>query len=191
MKEAYLLTGPFEPTNEGYAVAKMAGIKLTEKINAQFGKPFVSCLPPNIYGPRDHFDPERGHVMAALLRRFHEALTSDAPDISIWGTGAAYREFLHAHDLADAVLFLLEHYNDKEPINVGTGKDISIRDLAYLLKDIIGFKGEIVFDASKPDGMPRKLLDTSKISALGWTPRIGLREGIKQTYEWYVQNLAH
>lgn len=188
IKEEYFMTGPLEPTNEGYAVAKIAGMKLCEKIYEQYGTPFISCMPTNIYGERDHFDPERGHVIPALIRRMHEAKVSGASEVVVWGTGNARREFLHARDLAEAVVFLMESYDKKEFLNVGTGEDIAIRDLAELIKETIGYQGALVFDTSKPDGMPRKLLDVSALRALGWQPTITFKEGLAQAYDWY---LAH
>lgn len=186
IKEEYFLTGPFEPTNEGYAVAKTAGIKLCEKIFEQYGASFISCMPASIYGIHDHFDPERGHVLPSLMRRMHEAKIANAPEIAVWGSGKVRREFMHADDLAEAVLFLMEHYEKKEFLNIGTGTDISIKELAFLIKETVGYAGSIVFDTSKPDGMPRKLLDAGKIHALGWTPTIALPDGLRQVYEWYA-----
>lgn len=188
IKEEYVLTGPFEPTNEGYAVAKIAGMKLCEKIFEQYGTPFISCMPASIYGIHDHFDPERGHVIPSLMRRMHEAKVAGMPEIVVWGSGNARREFMHADDLAKAVLFLMERYEKKGFLNIGTGADISIRELATLIKETVGYDGALVFDSSKPDGMPRKLLDVDKIRALGWTPIIALPDGLRQTYEWYLEN---
>lgn len=190
IKEEYFMTGPLEPTNEGYAIAKIAGMKLCEKIFEQYGKPFISCMPTNIYGVRDHFDPERGHVIPALMRRMHEAKINGTKEVVVWGTGNARREFLHVHDLAEAVLFLLENYTEKDFLNVGTGEDISIKELAILIKQTVGYEGELVFDTTKPDGMPRKLLDVSRIRALGWSPKIQFKEGLQSTYDWYLKNGA-
>ncbi len=190
IKEEYFMTGPLEPTNEGYAIAKIAGMKLCEKIFEQFGKAYISCMPTNIYGVRDHFDPERGHVIPALMRRMHEAKVNGTPEVVVWGSGNARREFLNAQDLAEAVLFLMEKYDQKEFLNVGTGEDISIKELAMLVKEIVGYEGALVFDITKPDGMPRKLLDVSKIRALGWAPQVDFKEGLKRTYEWYLENGA-
>jgi GDP-L-fucose synthase len=197
MKEEYLLTGKLEPTNEPYAIAKIAGIKMIESYNRQFGTNYVSVMPTNAYGPGDNFDLATCHVFPALIRRFHEAKTSDKRGLkrherglTIWGTGTARREFLHVDDLADACLFLMDHYEGSEVINIGVGRDISIRELAELIKEIVGFKGTIHYDRSKPDGMPRKLLDVSKLQALGWQPKISLREGIERTYRWYVENMS-
>lgn len=188
IKEEFLLTGPFEPTNEGYAVAKVAGIKLCEKIFEQYGASFISCIPASIYGIHDHFEPERGHVIPGLLRRMHEAKVTRAPEVVVWGSGSPRREFMHADDLADAVFLLMERYEKKEFLNIGTGEDISIKKLATLIKEIVGYKGALVFDTSKPDGMPRKLLDAGKIRALGWAPKVALADGLKQTYEWYLKS---
>lgn len=190
IKEEYFMTGALEPTNEGYAIAKIAGMKLCEKIFEQFGTSFISCMPTNIYGERDHFDPERGHVIPALLRRMHEAKMNGTPSVTVWGSGNTRREFLHARDLAEAILFLMEHYTRKEFLNVGTGEDISIKELALLVKETVGYEGELVFDTSKPDGMPRKLLDVDKLKALGWAPAIEFKEGLKETYEWYLSHDA-
>ncbi len=188
IKEDYFMTGPLEPTNEGYAVAKIAGMKLAQMIFTQYGTPFISCMPTNVYGPRDHFDPERGHVIPALIRRMHEAKQSGASEVSIWGSGNAKREFLFSEDLADAIIFLLESYESREFLNVGTGEDVSIRELATLIQEIVGFEGTLAFDATKPDGMPRKLLEVSKMHALGWKHKTALRDGITKTYQWYLEN---
>ncbi len=188
MKEEYLLTGPFEPTNEGYSVAKIAGLKLCEYIYAQFGQKFIFCMPCNVYGEGDYFDANRGHVIGSLMMRMHEAKTADMPEVVVWGTGNARREFMYVDDLAEAILFLMEHYDKKEFLNVGTGKDVSIKDLALLIKETVGYKGELVFDPTKPEGVRRKLLDASKIRALGWAPKITLEAGLKQTYKWYLES---
>jgi GDP-L-fucose synthase len=194
MKEEYLLSGQLEPTNEPYAIAKIAGIRMCQSYNRQYGTRFISVMPTNLYGPGDNFDLETSHVLPALIRKFHEAktsdksrVTSDEKTVTIWGTGAPQREFLHVDDLADACVFLMDHYEESEIINIGVGKDISISELADLIKDIVGFKGAIRYDRSKPDGTPRKLLDASKLRALGWQPKISLREGIERTYRWYVE----
>ncbi len=187
IKEEYLLTGPLEPTNEAYAVAKIAGVKLCQAYRRQYGDRFISAMPTNVYGPGDNFDLETSHVLPALLRKFHEAKMADAPEVVIWGTGTARREFLHVDDLADACTFLLESYDGSEPINVGVGRDISIAELAELIADIVGFRGAISFDTTKPDGTPRKLLDVSKLAALGWEPEVSLRDGIEQTYRWFAE----
>ncbi len=188
MKEDYLLTGILEPTNEPYAVGKIAGIKMCEAYNRQYGTNFIPVMPTNLYGPNDNFDLENSHVLPALIRKFHEAKVSGAPSVVVWGTGSPRREFLHVDDLADACLFLMQSYNDSELINIGIGEDLTIKELALLVKDVVGFEGELVFDDSKPDGTPRKLLDVSKLDSLGWKAKISLREGIEQTYRWYVDN---
>jgi GDP-L-fucose synthase len=185
IKEEYLLTGALEPTNEAYAVAKIAGLKMCEAYNRQYGTHYISVMPNNLYGPNDNFSLESAHVLAALMRKFHEAKHTGASSVIAWGTGAPLREFLHVDDLADACLQLMQTYDATEPVNVGAGEEVSIRELAEILVDIIGFHGEIVWDTSKPDGTPRKLLDVSRLHALGWMPRIHLREGIADTYEWY------
>lgn len=190
MKEEHLLSGTLEPTNEPYAVAKIAGIKMCESYNRQYGANFISVMPTNLYGPNDNFDLENSHVLPALIRKFHEAKVSGAPSVVIWGTGSPRREFLHVDDLADACLFLMQNYNDSELVNIGVGEDLTIKELALLIKDVVGFEGELEFDTSKPDGMARKLLDVSKIEGLGWKAKIGLHKGIEATYEWYVNNAA-
>ncbi len=205
MREEYLLTGELEPTNEPYAVAKIAGIKMCQAYNRQYGTNFLSVMPTNLYGPHDNFDLETSHVLPAMIRKFHEAKlamerrgqarVSPAPEVVLWGTGSPRREFLHVDDLADASVFLMEKEEaGRDPgtslINIGAGKDITIRELAELVGDTVGFKGGISWDASRPDGTPRKLLDVSRLASLGWKPRIGLREGIRQTYEWYRRNLS-
>ncbi|MBW2645438.1 MAG: GDP-L-fucose synthase [Deltaproteobacteria bacterium] len=186
MKEEYLLDGKLEPTNEPYAVAKIAGIKMCQAYNREHGTNFISVMPTNLYGPGDNFDLRNSHVIPALIRKFHEAKKGAENKVVIWGSGTPRREFLYVDDLADACMFLMSHYNDSEIINIGSGTDITISDFALLIKDIVGFEGEMIFDTSKPDGTPRKLLDVTKIKKLGWTPKIDLKEGIKQTYEWYV-----
>jgi GDP-L-fucose synthase len=188
IKEEYLLSGYLEATNEPYAIAKIAGIKMCQAFNRQFGTRFISAMPTNLYGPGDNFDLETSHVIPALIRKFHESKMKKEPAVTVWGTGAPRREFLHVDDLAEACLFLMGQYDDSEIINIGVGKEITIKELAGLVGDIVGFKGEIRFDTSKPDGTPRKLLDVDKLHALGWRNRIGLREGIRSTYEWYVEN---
>lgn len=185
MKEEYLLTGPLESTNEAYAVAKIAGIKMVQAYRRQYGFRGISLMPTNLYGPGDNFDLETSHVIPALLRKFHEAKEAGRKEVVVWGTGTPRREFLHVDDLADASIFLMRHYDEEEIINVGVGEDISIRELAELIARVVGFKGEIVYDTSKPDGTPRKLLDVSRLFALGWRPRISLEEGLRQTYEWF------
>jgi len=188
MKEEYLLSGKLESTNEGYAVAKITGIKLCEHYNKQYGTNFISAMPTNLYGPNDNFDLETSHVLPALIRKFHEAKVNDEDEVVIWGTGKPKREFLHVDDLADALLYLMNNYSGDQFVNVGVGKDISILELAELIKDIVDFEGEIVNDLSKPDGTPRKLLDVSRLNDLGWEAQISLEEGIKDTYEWFKKN---
>jgi GDP-L-fucose synthase len=186
--ESALLTGPLEPTNEAYAVAKIAGIKLCQAYSREYGANFISAMPTNLYGPNDNFDLETSHVLAALLRKAHEAKKNKARELVAWGTGKPRREFLHVDDAASACLFLLEKYDSPEIINVGCGEDISIRELAEIICDVIGFDGELTWDTSKPDGTPRKLLDVTKLKNLGWQPTIPLREGIARTYEWFLKN---
>ena len=185
IKEEYLLTGPLEPTNDAYAVAKIAGIKMCQSYRKQYGLNAICLMPTNLYGPGDHFDLASSHVLPALIRKFHEAKASGAPEVSVWGTGAAKREFLHVDDLAAAALFLMLNYDDERIINVGVGDDISIGELAEMVKQVVGYQGKLGFDTSKPDGTPRKLLDVSRLFALGWRPKIGLKEGIASTYQWY------
>ena len=190
LKEEYLLTGPLEPTNEWYAVAKIAGIKMCQAYQRQYGSQFISAMPTNLYGPEDNFDLESSHVMPALIRKFHEAKAANAPTVTVWGSGKPLREFLHVDDCAEACLYLMEHYAGEEIVNIGVGEDISIADLAGVVGEAVGYQGEIVYDASKPDGTPRKLVDTSKINGLGWQAGIPLREGIKSTYQWFLDNEA-
>jgi len=186
--ESALLSGPLEPTNEAYAIAKIAGIKLCQAYRRQYRCDFISAMPTNLYGPNDNYDLQSSHVLPALLRKAHEAKQEGARELVVWGSGNPRREFLHVDDLAAACVFLLEKYDSPEIINVGCGEDISIRELAELICDIVGFKGELAWDTTKPDGTPRKLLDVSKIHALGWRHQIGLREGITRTYEWFLEN---
>lgn len=188
INENALLTGPLEPTNEAYAIAKIAGIKLCQAYARQYGANFVSAMPTNLYGPGDNFDPATSHVVPALIRRVHEARKSGSPEVVIWGTGTPRREFLHCDDLADALRFLFERDDLPEMINIGWGDDITIRDLAELICDVVGFDGELIFDHTKPDGTPRKLLDVSKLRSLGWEPRIPLERGIRQTYRWFLES---
>ncbi|MGN6509210.1 MAG: GDP-L-fucose synthase [Chitinophaga sp.] len=183
LKEEYLLTGLLEPTNEPYAIAKIAGIKLCDAYRSQYGAQFISVMPTNLYGPNDNYDLQTSHVLPALLRKFHEAKLANAPEVTIWGSGTPLREFLHADDMADACYFLMQRYNEPGPINIGVGEDISIADLARLIQKITGYEGKLSFDASKPDGTPRKLMDVSKLTALGWKARISLEEGIRKVYE--------
>src|SRR6266480_1110979 len=188
--ETALLSGPLEPTNEAYAIAKIAGIKLCQAYCREYGANFISAMPTNLYGPNDNFDLEISHVLAALLRKAHEAKMHNDQKLIVWGTGKPRREFLHVDDLASACLLLLEKYDSPEIINVGCGEDSSIRELAELICEVVGFDGELAWDTTKPDGTPRKLLDVSKIRALGWKPAIPLRDGIKRTYNWFVANFA-
>jgi GDP-L-fucose synthase len=188
--ESALLSGPLEPTNEPYAIAKIAGVKLCQAFVREYGANFISVMPTNLYGPGDNFDLETSHALAALLRKAHEAKMSGAGEMIVWGTGEPRREFLHVDDLAAAVLFLLEKYDSPEIINVGCGEDISIRELAELICDVVGFRGELKWDRSKPNGTPRKLLDVSKIKKLGWQPTISLRDGVALLYEWFLDNCA-
>jgi GDP-L-fucose synthase len=183
--EDQLLSGPLEPTNDAYAIAKIAGILHVQALRRQYGCSFISVMPTNLYGPHDNFDPETAHVLPALIRRMHDAREAGAASVTLWGTGTPKREYLHAEDLARACLTLLERYDDAPAVNVGSGRDLSIRSLAELVADVVGFQGEILFDATGPDGTPRKLLDASRMRALGWQPQIELREGIESTYKWF------
>ena len=186
IKEEYLLTAPLEKTNEAYAVAKIAGLKMCEFYNTQYGTDYISVMPCNLYGPGDNYNPVSSHVIPALLRKFHEAKVTGAPTVTMWGTGSAMREFLHIDDIADASVFLMENYDGNEWVNIGCGKDMSIRELGELVKKVVGYTGEIVYDPSYPDGTPRKLLDSTKLFSMGWRPSIELEEGLKETYEDYV-----
>jgi len=188
IKEEALLTGLLEPTNEAYAVAKIAGIKLCQAYARQHGANFISAMPTNLYGPGDNFELERSHVLAALIRKMHEAKIQNRREVVIWGTGTPRREFLHTHDVADALRFLLEYYDSPQIINIGCGYDITIRELAMLVAKVVGVDVEVVFDTSKPDGTPRKLLDTSHLRQLGWQPRISLEDGVRDTYQWFLGN---
>ena len=193
MKEEYLLTGPLEQTNEPYAVAKIAAIKLCRYYNEQYGTNFISVMPTNVYGPNDNFDLESSHVLPALIRKFHESKAEGRPSVTVWGSGKPFREFLYVNDLADACLFLMERYAYRqvgEFINIGTGKDITIKDLALMIRDIVGFQGSIEHDLSKPDGTPKKLLDVSRMAELGWKAKTNLEDGIKKTYEFYLREVA-
>lgn len=189
LKEEYLLTGPLEYTNEPYAIAKIAGIKLCESYRKQYGCNFISVMPTNLYGIGDNYDLNNSHVLPAILRKMHEAKTTNAQEMVVWGTGQPKREFLYADDLAEACTFLMENYNEEQLVNIGTGEDMSIKDLAYLIKDIVGFKGEIVFDSSKPDGTPRKLMDVTKLHGLGWKHKTGLKEGIELAYKDFLNKI--
>ena len=188
MKKDYLLDGKLEPTNEPYGVAKIAGIKMCQAYNRQYGTNFISVMPTNIYGPNDNFDLESSHVLPALIRKFHEARLEQREEVVVWGSGRPRREFLFVDDLADACVFLMDNYNDNEIINIGTGKDITILELAGIVREVVGFQGRIVFDPSMPDGTPRKLLDVSHLKALGWEARTSLRDGIEKTYKWFKEN---
>jgi GDP-L-fucose synthase len=190
IREDHLLTGPLEPTNEGYAIAKIAGMKLCEMVQRQYQKRFISAMPTNLFGPGDNFDPLNSHVIPGMMRRFHEAKTSGATEVSIWGTGSPKREFLYVDDAAEALYQLMLRYEDAGTINVGTGQDCTIRELAETMREVTGFGGQVVFDSSKPDGMPRKLLDVSRIRALGWRPAVSLREGLARAYAWALDHNA-
>ena len=191
IKEESLLSGPLEPTNEWYAIAKIAGLKLCQAYRAQYGFDAISAMPANLYGLGDNYHPETGHVVPSLLRRFHQAKLEAAPETVIWGSGAPLREFLYADDLADALVFLMQHYSENEHINVGSGEDIAIRDLAVLIAEVVGYKGAVVTDPSKPDGTPRKLVDSGRLFALGWRPKTGLRQGLERVYEDFLRNGNH
>lgn len=186
IKEEYFLTGKLEETNDAYAVAKIAGIVMCQSFNQQYGTNFISAMPTNLYGPNDNFDLINSHVLPAMIRKFHEAKENNKKDVTLWGTGQVYREFLHVEDLADACVYLMEKYDGSEIINIGCGKDISIKDLANSIKDIVGYKGKIVWDKTKPDGTPRKLLYIQKLKKLGWKPKISLKTGIQDTYKWFL-----
>lgn len=188
IREEALLTGPLEPTNEFYAIAKIAGLKLCQGFRRQYGSDFISAMPTNLYGPGDNFHPENSHMPAALLRRFHEAKAAGASAVTVWGTGTPRREFLHVDDLADACIFLMRHYSEEQHINVGTGTDITVRDFAGLIRETVGFEGVLAFDTSRPDGMPRKVMDVGRLNALGWAARTPLEEGLRDYYHWF---LAH
>lgn len=190
MKEEYLLDGKVEPTNEGYAIAKIAGMKLCEMYNRQYGTDYISVMPCNLYGYGDNFDPVRSHVVPAVIRKFYEAKRNGSPEVVVWGTGNARRELLFAEDMADACLYLLDSYSGNDFFNVGMGTDVSVRELAELVRDITGYQGRIVFDPSKPDGMPRKLLDCSRLTHAGWTCKTSLREGLEKTCQWYLENIS-
>ena len=189
IREESLLQGPLEPTNEAYAVAKIAGIKMCQSYNRQYGTNFVSVMPTNLYGPNDNFDLMSSHVLPALMRKFHEAKESGSADVVVWGSGRVYREFLHVDDMADACVYVMHHHDGSEILNIGCGQDVTIAEVAQLMKETVGFDGDIVFDSSKPDGTPRKLLDVSRLFALGWRPSIDLRRGLAETYAWFQQHL--
>ncbi|MFH1457248.1 MAG: GDP-L-fucose synthase, partial [Patescibacteria group bacterium] len=188
MKEEYLLSGYLEPTNEAYAIAKIAGIKMCQAYNRQYKTNFISVMPTNLYGPGDNFDLENSHVLPALLRKFHEAKKKNDSKVVAWGTGKPKREFLYVDDLADAIIYLMQNYNESEIVNIGTGEDINIKELAQLIGEIVGYEGSITWDESKPDGTPQKLLDVSKLNKLGWTAQTSLKDGIKKTYTWFNEN---
>jgi GDP-L-fucose synthase len=187
IKEEYLLTGALEPTNDAYAIAKIAGIKMCQSYNQQYGTNFISVMPTNLYGYNDNYDLNNSHVLPALIRKFHEAKINNQPHVEIWGDGTPMREFLFVDDLAEACLFLMGNYNDSEIVNIGTGEDITIKDLAYLVKEVVGFQGNIFFNTQMPNGTPRKLLDVSKLTSLGWQYKVSLKEGIEKTYKDYVK----
>jgi len=188
MKEEYLLTGPLEPTNEPYAIAKIAGIKMCQSYNRQYGTNFISVLPTNLYGPNDNYDPMNSHVLPALIRRFHEAKIQGLPSVEVWGTGSPRREFMYSLDMADACIFLIENYISGEIINIGTGEDITIRELVSLISEVVGYKGEIRWDTSKPGGTPQKLLDVSRLHSLGWKPKTSLKDGLRFTCQDFLKN---
>ena len=188
MKEDYFFEGKPEPTNEAYAIAKIAGMKFCEYINTEYGLDFISCMPTNIYGQGDNFDLEKSHVIPALIRRIHEAKVNNSSEVVIWGSGNSRREFLHTDDMAGAVLWLMENYAAKEFLNIGSGTDISIKELADLIKDVVGYEGQLVYDTSKPDGMPKKLLDVTKLNNLGWKHSISFEDGLRQTYDWFLKD---
>jgi GDP-L-fucose synthase len=188
LTEDALLTGPLEPTNDAYAIAKIAGIKLCQAYAREYGKNFISGMPTNLYGPNDNFDLQTSHVLPALIRKVHEAKKDGAQEVSVWGSGTPRREFLHVDDLADACFFLLENYDSPEIVNIGCGEDVSIRELAETVCEVLGFAGSLVFDSSKPDGTPRKLMHVGRLLALGWKPRIGLKDGIRDAYDWFLKN---
>ena len=190
IKEEYLLTGELEKTNEAYAIAKIAGLKLIQAYRTQYDRSWISVMPTNMYGPGDNFDLENAHVLPALIRRFHEAKVNRAPSVRLWGSGTPKREFLHADDLASASVFLLENYDGDVALNVGTGSDVSINELAEMIRRVVGYEGQIEWDSTKPDGTPRKLLDISRIKELGWSPKISLQDGLRETYGWYLTNIG-
>jgi GDP-L-fucose synthase len=183
LKEEYLMTGPLEPTNEPYAIAKIAGIKMCDAYRAQYGCNFISVMPTNLYGPNDNYDLEHAHVLPTFIRKFHEAKVNNSPEVVVWGTGTPKREFMYVDDLADACVFLMMNYDEQGPINAGTGQDLTIAELAQMIKEVVGYEGKIVYDTAKPDGSPRKLMDVSRLSALGWHYTIGLREGLEKVYK--------
>ena len=186
MKEEYLMSGKLEPTSEPYAIAKITGIKMCQSYNSEYGTDYISVVPADLYGPNDDFDPETSHVLPALIRKMHQAKIGNKHEVVVWGTGSPRREYLYVDELADACVFLMNNFDEPEMINVGSGEDLSIKELALLIKDVVGFDGAIIFDESKPDGAPRKLLDSSKIRKMGWVRKTNLEKGIRQTYQWYI-----
>lgn len=188
IKEEYLLTGPLETTNEAYAVAKIAGLEMCKFFKRQYGDNFISCMPTNLYGPNDNFDLNNSHVLPALIRKFHEAKINNSSTVEVWGSGKPLREFLYVDDMADACVFLMENYDGEEHVNIGTGEEVSIGGLANLVKDVVGYKGDIVFNSDMPDGTPRKLNDVSKLNSLGWIHKVDIESGLKKTYNWYIDN---
>ena len=187
--EDALLTGPLEVTNEAYAIAKISGLEMCKFFNMQYGDDFISCMPTNLYGPYDNYDLSNSHVMPAMIRKFHEAKVNNAPTVELWGTGSPLREFLYSDDMADACVYLLEHYSGLQHVNIGTGKEVTIKQLAELVKDTVGFEGEIVWNSDMPDGTPRKLTDVSKLHSIGWTHKVELEEGVKLAYDWFKENV--
>lgn len=190
IKEEYLLSGYLEETNEAYALAKIAGLKMCQYFNKQYGTNYISVMPTNLYGPYDNFHPENSHVMPALIRRFHEAKVNNAKEVAVWGSGMPLREFLYSEDMADACIYLMENYEGNDFFNIGTGKEITIRSLAELIKEVVGYEGKIVWDSTKPDGTPRKLLDVSRLEKAGWKYKMELKDGIKEAYKWFIENVA-
>ena len=188
ISESELLTGSLEPTNEAYAIAKISGLEMCKFYKRQYGDNFISCMPTNLYGPNDNYDLKNSHVLPALLRKFHEAKLYNHDDVEIWGTGTPLREFLYVDDMADACIFLMENYNGEEHVNIGTGEEVSIKQLAETVKEIIGYKGQLLFNSDKPDGTPRKLTDITKLHELGWKHSINLKEGIEDSYKWFKEN---
>lgn len=191
IKEEYLLTGELEPTNDAYAIAKIAGIKMCQSYNKQYGTKYISVMPTNLYGPNDNFDLKTSHVLPALIRKFHEAKVNNQPYVEVWGTGLPLREFLYSDDLADACVFLMNTYDGNEIVNIGVGKDLPIKELAEKIKTVVGFEGEIKFDITKPDGTPRKLVDVTKLNDLGWEAKTSLDEGLKKVYKWFLENVEN
>ncbi|KAJ3679194.1 hypothetical protein LUZ60_017205 [Juncus effusus] len=189
--ESALLTGPLEPTNDAYAIAKISGIMMCQKYKIQHGFDAISAMPTNLYGPRDNFHPENSHVLPGLMRRFHEAKVNKAREVVVWGSGSPLREFLHVGDLADGLIFLMDKYSGLEHVNIGSGSEVTIKQLAEMVKEVVGFEGDLVWDKTKPDGTPRKLMDSSSLASMGWAPKISLKDGLVETYKWYVENVAN